>query len=411
MTPTPVRRLVLSGLLVSALSAGCGAPAPAQSPSPSASVAGSSSAPIATPARSTPAPSIPAKPTSAPTCAGLATAMTLSERVGQLFMVGISSKAMTAANARVLSRTKAGSVIFLGNTRAGAAPIRRLVKRVRSATPTPRRVQTMLTVDQEGGTVQRLRGRGFDTIPSARRQARLSDAKLRRDAGRWGRQLKAAGINTDLAPVADVVPSSLVKVNQPIGRLDRGYGPRPTVVARKTAAFVHGMNAAGIATSVKHFPGLGRVRGNTDFVSRVVDRHTKRGSADLKGFAGAVRAGVDMVMVSSAYYPKIDPKRRAAFSPVVMGTMIRGDLKFTGVVISDDLSARAMQDLTPRRRALLFLNAGGDLAIVGNPTSASAMTSAVVAEAKRNPRFAASVQAKATRVLALKGRRGLAPCR
>jgi beta-N-acetylhexosaminidase len=317
---------------------------------------------------------------------------------------------MTASNARVLAKSNAGSVIFLGNSRAGAASVRRLVARVRSATPTPQKVRTMVTVDQEGGTVQRLRGPGFETIPSARRQASSSNSKLRRDAKRWGRQLKAAGIDADLAPVADVVPTSMVPVNQPIGRLDRGYGPNPKVVALKAGAFVRGMDEAGIATAVKHFPGLGRVRGNTDFVSRVVDNQTKRRSADLQGFGGAVSARVDMVMVSSAYYTKIDPTRRAAFSPTIINQMIRSDLKFGGVVISDDLSARAVQDLTPGRRALLFLQAGGDLVIVGNPKSAAAMTSAVIAEAKRSPRFAATVQTKVARVLAMKARRGLASC-
>lgn len=325
-------------------------------------------------------------------------------------MVGVSSAGVSSLDARVLGRGQAGSVIFLGNSRAGAAAVRRLGRHVRAVTPTPHHISTMLTVDQEGGLVQRLRGPGFSTIPSAQRQARLTNTQLARDAKIWGRQLKAAGIDADLAPVADVVATKFAPVNQPIGRLKRGYGPSPFVVARKVGAFARGMDRAGIATAVKHFPGLGRVRGNTDFVAHVVDSTTRRHDPALQGFAGAVSGRVDMVMVSTAYYAKIDPTRRAAFSPTVIGGMIRHDLGFSGVVISDDLSARAVQALTPGARALRFLGAGGDLIIVGNPRSVSSMITAVVAEAGRSRLFADSITTKTTRVLAMKARRGLVRC-
>ena len=180
--------------------------------------------------------------------------------------------------------------------------------------------------------MQRLRGPGFDRIPAARDQAELSGAALTRRASRWGSQLRAAGIHANLAPVADVVPRDLERVNAPIGQLRRGYGSSTAVVAAKTAAFVEGMDRAHVATAVKHFPGLGRVRGNTDFARRVVDRRTTRTDPALAGFRSSIEAGVDMVMVSSAYYSKIDPERRAAFSPVVLDRMLRRDLGFDGVV-------------------------------------------------------------------------------
>lgn len=268
----------------------------------------------------------------------------------------------------------------------------------------------MLTVDQEGGTVQRLRGPGFSTIPSAVQQARLTNTQLAASAKVWGRQLKAVGIDADLAPVADVVPAGFTSVNQPIGVLRRGYGSSPYVVARKVGAFTRGMGRAGIATSVKHFPGLGRVRGNTDVESHVVDHTTTRHDAALRGFSGAVDAHVDMVMVSTAYYAKIDASRRAAFSPIVINQMIRHDLGFAGVVVSDDLSAAAVLDLRPSQRAWRFLSAGGDLIIVGNSVSAPFMISSVVTQATRDRTFAAAVSAKATRVLAMKARHKMARC-
>jgi beta-N-acetylhexosaminidase len=193
----------------------------------------------------------------------------------------------------------------------------------------------------------------------------MSSATLTAKARRWAEQLRAAGIDANLAPVADVVPKHMEKKNQPIGMLQRGYGPNPNVVAAKVTAFIRGMRMGGVTTAVKHFPGLGRVRGNTDYSSKVTDTTTKRHDLALKGFAAGSNSRVDMVMMSSAYYSKIDPKNRAVFSKKIIAQMLRKDLKFTGVVISDDLAARAVLDKSPGNRAVSFLKAGGDLIIVG----------------------------------------------
>jgi beta-N-acetylhexosaminidase len=340
----------------------------------------------------------------------VAASLTLAEQVGQLMMVGISSAGLPASQAKILSRGHVGSVVLLGNTKAGRRPIVALSKRVHGVGGRPRGVSIMLAADQEGGQVQRLRGPGFERIPSARSQAGLSDRELARRAERWGRQLRAAGVDADLAPVADVVPKKLERVNRPIGLLQRGYGPDPDVVAAKVTAFVRGMHEAGVTTAVKHYPGLGRVRGNTDFETHVVDSSTTRHAHALAGFRAAASSGVDMVMMSSAYYAKIDPGHRAVFSTLVINQMLRQDAKFTGVVISDDLAARAVSDYGPGKRAVTFLRSGGDLVIVGDPRLAPAMIAAVKAEAGSNQRFRAELERKTVRVLQMKARRGLTRC-
>lgn len=344
-------------------------------------------------------------------CTDAARSLSPAEQAGQLVMVGIDATGgLTASEASAIEESRAGSVILLQNTTAGAAAIKALTEKVRDAAEDPDGVKTLLAADQEGGQVQRLRGSGFDRIPSAEQQAGLTDDRLQGDAKTWGEQLRAAGIDADLAPVADVVPGDLRDVNQPIGVLRRGYGPDARTVADKVGAFTRGMDAAGVATSVKHFPGLGRVRGNTDFTANVVDSTTVRGDRDLAGFRQAVDDDVDMVMMSLAVYSKIDEDHPAVFSTKIIQRMVRGDLGFTGVVISDDLAAKALATLSPGQRALRFLRAGGDLMIVGDPSQAVTMTSAVVAEAKSDPEFAASLATHASRVLAMKAKRGLADC-
>ena len=336
--------------------------------------------------------------------------MTLSERIGQLLMVGVSSRGISDSEKRIVEETRAGSIILLGNTTAGKNAVRRVVSDVRAAAPSSDGVLVMLAADQEGGRVQRLKGSGFATIPPARAQAKQSDAALRRDAYAWGRELKEAGINLNLAPVADVVPMSMGWANRPIGQLRRGYDSSPKKVAAKVTAFTEGMDRAGVATAVKHFPGLGRVRGNTDYVSRVVDSRTTRHDAALAGFRAAVEAGTDMVMVSSAFYQKIDAEHRAAFSTMIMDEMLRKDLGFSGVVISDDLAAAAMRVLPPEDRARRFIRAGGDLLIVGDASLATTMAEAIKQEASDDPAFEERVTKSAIRVVAMKERRGLADC-
>ena len=387
--------------------------APTASPGPSARLSSDPSTRPSPGPPTRPSPGPSTRPSSAPrptACERLTATLTLREQVGQLFMVGISSGGLSSADARVIERRQIGSVILLGNSTAGRSPIRRLTEAVRSVSGGPKDVDVMLTVDQEGGQVQRLRGPGFSSIPSARAQAELSDRELVSRAASWARELQRAGIDADLAPVADVVPRRMESVNRPIGLLRRGYGPEPEVVAAKVASFVRGMDGAGIATAVKHFPGLGQVRGNTDFERRVVDRSTTRRDEDLLAFRAGVAAGVDMVMVSSAFYSRIDQDRPAAFSPVVIGQLIRADLGFGGVVISDDLAAQAFSDVRPAQRVLRFLRAGGDLAIVGDGELVDDMVSAIVTAAEDDPTVRNLVGRSAARVVAMKERRGLADC-
>jgi beta-N-acetylhexosaminidase len=340
----------------------------------------------------------------------LVSKMSLSEQVGQLLMVAVSSSGMGRSERAMVARTRAGSVILLGNSTAGMRAIRGVVGRVRDAARSPEGVEVMLAADQEGGLVQRLKGPGFARIPSATLQSKQSDGELRRNAYEWGRQLKSAGIDANLAPVADVVPTGMVWMNQPIGQLRRGYGPSPKTVAAKVTAFTEGMNQAGVATAVKHFPGLGRVRGNTDFMTRVVDRTTTRQDAALAGFSAAIDADVDMVMVSSAIYRKIDDEHRAAFSTMIIGEMLRKDLGFSRIVISDDLAAAATRTLPPDQRALRFIRAGGDLLIIGDASLATTMADAIKDEALDDPAFAKRVTESAARIVAMKERRGLAQC-
>ena len=213
-------------------------------------------------------------------------------------------------------------------------------------------------------------------------------------------------MNVDLAPVMDVVPRSLATRNF-IATTKRNFGWTRPVVAAKGSAFTQGMKASGLALTVKHFPGLGHVTANTDTSASVTDTVTTRTSTDLRSFTAAVAAGAPFVMVSSATYRKIDASHPAAFSKIVINGVLRGDLGFGGVVMSDDFgNAKAVQRWAPGTRAVNFLFAGGDIVLTGNGSTLPAMVGAVTARASSDAGFRTILRTRVLRVLTAKAAAG-----
>jgi beta-N-acetylhexosaminidase len=207
--------------------------------------------------------------------------------------------------------------------------------------------------------------------------------------------------------VLDTVPPNFGP-NPPVGDLQREYGRDPASVSSHGTAVAQGLRSAGVDATVKHFPGLGRVRGNTDLVTGVLDQVTTRRDAYVEPFALAIRGGVPFVMVSTAIYTRIDPNGPAAFSPTIVTGMLRHDLGFHGVIISDDLGiSKQVSGRSVGDRAVDFVAAGGDIVLTVDASQAPAMTAALLARAKRDPKFKAQVDAAALRVLQAKQARGL----
>jgi beta-N-acetylhexosaminidase len=230
---------------------------------------------------------------------------------------------------------------------------------------------------------------------------------LRDDARIWGGQLRQAGVNVNLAPVLDTVPAGSGP-NPPIGDLDRQFGSNPATVTSHGLAFLEGMTDAGIDATVKHFPGLGRVSGNTDLTSGVTDTVTTRHDPYLAPFRAAVRAHVPFVMISTAIYSRIDPGVPAAFSHTIVTGMLRDDLGFGGLIISDDVgAAKQVSDRSPGQRAVDFVAAGGDIVLTVDANQAAEMTAALLAKANADPAFKRQVDAAVLRVLQAKDAEGL----
>jgi beta-N-acetylhexosaminidase len=331
--------------------------------------------------------------------------MTEAQRVGQLLMVDCPSTGVSATTISAITDHHVGSVILDGTSYAGRAATRGVTDQLQQLAPAD--AGLFVATDQEGGLVQRLQGPGFTRIVSAVQQGRIRPRRLRRYARGWGTQLREAGVNVNLAPVLDTVPAGFGS-NPPIGDLDREFGHTPAVVAAHGVAVLRGMLAAGVDPTVKHFPGLGRVRGNTDTTAGVTDSVTTRNDPYLQPFRAAVSAHTPFVMMSTAIYSRIDPGTPAAFSRPIVTGLLRNGLGFTGVVISDDVGGAAqVAQYGVGQRAVRFIAAGGDIVLTVDAGQAGRMTAALLAKARRDPAFKRLVNAAALRVLQAKNARGL----
>lgn len=333
--------------------------------------------------------------------------MSLDERAGQLIMAPMFAGGNPADLSALISTRHVGSVVLIGNWNNGTAAAKTAADALQSYAPSGN--QLIVSTDQEGGQVQHLKGSGFDTMPSAVAQGQMSADTLRSSAKTWGGQLKQAGINVDLAPVLGTVQVKRSS-NAPIGALNRDFGLDSNGNAQHGIAFIEGMRDAGVGATVKHYPGLGAVTGNTDFTTEgILDTTTTLDDEEIGAFNTTIKqAKPAMVMMSLATYQRIDSSAPAAFSSKIIDGTLRGSVGYDGVVISDSLSAAAVSGIATKDLGVRLVDAGGDLACIGDTSYVTPILDGIIARAQSDPAFAKKVTASATRVMTLKYHMGLA---
>ncbi|ARJ06530.1 beta-N-acetylhexosaminidase [Cnuibacter physcomitrellae] len=377
-----------AGAAVLAL-AGCVAP----DPSPGTPTASPTASPTRTPT-----------PTPTPTPVDPIAGMSLEQQVAQLFMVGTAADSVDQTTLDAVSQQQIGGIFLHGRSSAGVDATSQVVQQFTSALPAGA-PKLWVSTDQEGGDVQVLSGPGFDDMPSALTQGQSSPDQLRASAAQWGAELGQAGVNMNLAPVADIVTSpETAQSNPPIGELDREYGYSADAVIAGAGAFATGMRDAGVMPTLKHFPGLGHVGENTDTDTGVTDTVVTTDGPDISVYRALLAQGPAVVMLSTATYANIDPSAPAAFSSTIATTLLRDQLGFQGVITTDDLSAAAeVQAWSPGDRATLALSAGVDLLLVSADSSVyPEMYAAVLAKAQADPAFAARVADAARHIVTAK---------
>ncbi|HEV3103823.1 MAG TPA: glycoside hydrolase family 3 protein [Candidatus Dormibacteraeota bacterium] len=219
--------------------------------------------------------------------------------------------------------------------------------------------ELIIALDEEGGDVTRLEAAAGSSYPGNLALGAVDDADLTRVVARsMGAELAAAGIDLDLAPVADVNSNP---INPVIGV--RSFGPRPGPVARQTAAWIAGLQGAGVAACAKHFPGHGATSLDSHLDLPVVDEDPHQGA--LEPFRAAIAAGVQAVMSAHIVVPTID-SLPATISAKIMTGLLRDELGFDGLVVSDGLEMRAIAGgVGIVDGTVMALAAGCDLLCIG----------------------------------------------
>lgn len=282
----------------------------------------------------------------------------MMEPPGQLLFAGIQGTRVPDELGALIAAGRIGGIVLFARNVESPAQLRALVRELHA--PAPEESPLLVTIDQEGGRVQRLR-EPWTVWPAMRAVGDLDDPETTRGVAlALGQELFDAGIGLDFAPVVDVAtePSNPV-----IG--DRSFGETPDCVARHARAFVEGLQAAGVAACAKHFPGHGdTTRDSHHELPRLPHDLSRLRRMELPPFRAAIEAGVASVMTAHILFPALDAARPATLSPAVL-RILREELGFAGVIFSDDLEMRAMADAMPmRERVLGALGAGVDALLV-----------------------------------------------
>ncbi len=257
---------------------------------------------------------------------------------GSLIIYGFEG---TSAPPEILARIRDGraaGVILFARNLGTLDEIDALTRALHGATP-PGAPPIIVSIDQEGGRVQRIR-EPFARWPPMARAGERGDEALTESVGRaLGAELFSLGFNLDFAPVLDVHTNP---ANQVIG--DRAFGREPAGAAQQALAFWRGLEAAGVRGCGKHFPGHGDTLADSHLELPRVDADEARLRAvELPPFAAAVRAGVPMMMTAHVVYPAVDA-RPATMSRRWLTEILRGEMDFRGIVLSDDLDMKAVAD-------------------------------------------------------------------
>lgn len=327
--------------------------------------------------------------------------MTLQEQIGQRLVTGFPGTELTEEFRRVVRENKIANVILFRENIESCAQLKRICAEIQQVVREATGHGAFITIDQEGGTVTRLPADAVN-VPGAMAIAATGDAENAYRAGLLtGRELRSLGVNFDLAPSVDV--NSNPK-NPVIGA--RSYGDTPDTVSRYAARMIAGLLDGGVLCSAKHFPGHGDTDADSHLALPCVNKSREElEQTELAPFRAAIAAGVPAIMTTHILFPQIEPGGvPATMSRRIMTELLRGEMGFDGLIISDCMEMRAIKDhFGTVNGVIAAMAAGVDLVFVTHDTllggEAARAAEQAVAEGRLN---AAEMEASARRILAYK---------
>ena len=303
------------------------------------------------------------------------TNMTLSQKVGQMFAVGFNGTTYTSTLDSVIKSYNFGNVIYMGANVSNPSTIAKMSNDIQNACIASNGVPAFITIDQEGGRVVRLTNGGTHFLSNMAMGA-LSDSSLLYEEGKAiGVELRNYGINVDFAPVLDVNNNP---ANPVIGA--RSYGENPFLVAKCGVYLIEGLKDSKVMATAKHFPG----HGNTS-----VDSHTGLPvitsskedlyKIELAPFVASIHSGIDAIMTTHIIFSAIDDKLPATLSEKVLTNLLRKELGYDGLIITDGMQMGALNSFgNASSLALQAVKAGVDILLyTSNDTPRNAHTALI----------------------------------
>jgi beta-N-acetylhexosaminidase len=326
----------------------------------------------------------------------------LQQKIGQLLMVGFDALAANEHITRLIREQKIGGVILFRRNVHTPEQVSKLCRELQEINAEVSDVPLLISLDQEGGMVMRIE-QGVTPLPAAMAfQQAGSSADCEKLGFINGDEMRQIGINMLLAPVLDVNNNRL---NPVIGV--RAYGEDADTVVEYGMAAVRGLQDAGVIATAKHFPGHGDTAVDTHYgMASVPHDRARLDAVELRPFKAAIAAGIDAIMTAHVMFPAIEPDASvpATLSKAVLTDLLRGEMGFEGVVISDCLEMAAISEgIGVAKGAVATLQAGCDIVLVSHQEERQqAAIAAVVAAVEAGTLSMARIDEALRRVARLK---------
>jgi len=265
--------------------------------------------------------------------------MDTRQRVGQLFLFSLGGKVFSPEMEYLVAKAHAGGLVLFSQNIGTPSELTELTNRLQqSAVENGLPIPLFIAADQEGGRVLRMAWAPFTPFPSAMALGATHNPDFSYEVGlALAQEMYACGLNLNLAPVLDVNTHA----DNPVINI-RSFGADAALVAEHGAAFVRGLQAGGVAATGKHFPGHGSTETDSHYDLPLVTLERPQLLSELSPFVRAIENGLDAVMTAHVLYPAFDPNQPATFSSRILSGLLRQQIGFQGVVISDALTMRAV---------------------------------------------------------------------
>jgi beta-N-acetylhexosaminidase len=350
-------------------------------------------------ARAVPVPSASTGPHTKPVLNPTVGNPTLAQLIGQKLVVRMDGTTPSSDLLGRIRRGEVGGIILLGFNITTRSALVTLTGQLQAAAIESHQPPLLIAVDQEGGVIKRIAWAPPTISPPE--MGKIDSTSVAETQGaRTGAALRGLGVNVDFAPVADV-PASTASF---MFRQGRTFSFSSTHTARLTDAFASGLESEGVLPTMKHFPGIGYATHNTDAYVVTILASKDRLAAGLRPYRTAIAHDIPLIMLSNATYSAYDKVNAAGWSHAIGVTLLRRDLGFTGVTITDSLDGTAhARGISTRSLALRAARAGTDMILMtGSEASTRSVYATLLREAQAGMFTTSALEASYNRILALK---------